>query len=294
MAQWTADTVRMETAAQRITRCASALRTVGQDVRGLCSAYVPAELSTALRALSAGMDDCARRAADLSGVLAESARIYRDAEQRLSGVRADSGETMSANSGGSFAADVPREDGQDKPDREDFDEFAKTLALAASGDSEGFLQLITGAAEGEWSDMAEGLVKMSTDGAATDWITAAIDSADDNWEEFGELSWRFWQEFAVETILGAAVGLGLGALAAATLPAWAAPLAAAGAGWLLDWGLDSLVEWSTGGAYTDWADFVGDGIIEFAGDAWDAAGDLVSDIGDAVSAGYGALCDWLF
>lgn len=294
MAQWTADTVRMETAAQRIMRCAAALRTVGRDVRGLCSASVPAELSTALRALSAGMDDCARRASDLSGVLAESAGIYRDAERRLSGVCADGGESSSADSGGPFAAGVPREDAQDKPDREDFGDFAKTIALAASGDSEGILQMISGAAEGEWSDMAEGLVKMSTDGAATDWITAAIDSADDNWEEFGEFSSRFWQEFAVETVLGAAVGIGVGALAAATLPGWAVPVAAAGAGWLLDWGLDSLVEWSSGGAYTDWADFVGDGIVDFAGDAWDAAGDLLSDVGDAVSAGCGALCDWLF
>ena len=142
----------------------------------------------------------------------------------------------------------------------------------------------------------------SSIGTVANWAGKLVDSFVKNAEEFaGNWCARFWEETFTEAgiklVEGAAVSAGVSAAVAgictavgvACPPALVVGVVAAGATMLLDWGLDSLVSWATGGSETSWIEHVSDRICdgidairETVGPAVEKAGQVINDGIDAV------------
>lgn len=120
---------------------------------------------------------------------------------------------------------------------------------------------------------------------ACNWAAQIAASAYSNYQEFGNFATRFWEETAAETLLkvgeGVLVTAGVSALIAAagiSAPALAVGAAAAGVTVLVDWGLDSIVSWATGGTQTSWVEAASD----FICDTGEKVVDWVKDTGTQV------------
>ena len=110
-----------------------------------------------------------------------------------------------------------------------------------------------------------------TVGTVASWAGKLVDSIVKNMDEFSG-SWcaRFWEETVVEAGIkvaeGAAVTAGVSAATAAICaavgvacpPALLVGVAAAGVGIALDWALDGIVSWATGGSCTSWVEGMSD------------------------------------
>ena len=127
-------------------------------------------------------------------------------------------------------------------------------------------------AVGKYTDFSSVSKGVST---VCNWAAAAVTSGFSNYKEFGNFGARFWEETASETLLkvgeGILVSAGVAAAFAAagiSAPALAVGAAAAGVTVLVDWGLDSVVSWATGGTQTSWIE---------------GASNVISDTGEKVA-----------
>ncbi len=139
---------------------------------------------------------------------------------------------------------------------------------------------------GDFSNVNKGI------GTVVKWGTAVVSSGIENLQEFGANAWtnnRFWREVGVESALkigeAALITAGITAVAAG-LPGIVIGGATAAAMIAVDWGLNNVVSWLTGGAETKWveavSDFVnntGEMIVEGVGKAVSKTVDVVKDVG---------------
>lgn len=153
------------------------------------------------------------------------------------------------------------------------------------------------------------------------WAAAIVSSGFENYEEHGNFGERFWEETAMESLLEIGkdiliLGGTVTAFAAAGISAsaLAGGIVVAAVTVAVDWGLDSIVSWATGGTQTSWTEAVSDWACdgyEKAADwakdtaqkVFDWAGDTGKTIGNAVSNGIngiknavqniaGSACSW--
>lgn len=135
-----------------------------------------------------------------------------------------------------------------------------------------------------------------TVGTAANWAGKLVDSFVKNNEEFGG-DWcaRFWEETVAEAgiklVEGAAVTAGVSAITAgictavgvACPPALVVGVAAAGVGIALDWALDGLVSWATGGSCTSWVEGVSDLICDGVDAIREGVGNVVTKVGETIN-----------
>ena len=147
---------------------------------------------------------------------------------------------------------------------------------------------------GKYTDFSSAQKGFST---VCNWASAIVTSGFSNYEEFGNFGARFWEETAAETLLkvgeGILVGGGVAAAFAAagiSAPALAVGATAAAVTVAVDWGLDAVVSWATGGTQTSWteaaSDFIcdtGEKVVDWAKDTAQKASDWVKDKGDRKS-----------
>lgn len=182
---------------------------------------------------------------------------------------------------------------------------------------------IIGKPKAEWANSLFGLTEMTKApsfwkglgdfssvgkavGTVTKWGTTIADRLIKNVKEFGEDAWtsgRFWGETVIESGIKLAEGAAINALVgAAAVAIFGNPVsigvtaAAVGVTMLVDWGLDSIVSWATGGAQTDWVEAATDFLIDDVGPAIknavdkgvevvkDAGGKIINAVGDGVNA----------
>lgn len=167
----------------------------------------------------------------------------------------------------------------DKPKAEWFDNLFGLNTKYADGTGPTF-----------WEGLGDFSSKGKAVGTVAKWATALADSFIKNKEEFGADNWggRFWAETAVETGIslgeGAAVAVGVGAVAAALggAPAIAIGAATVGATMLIDWGLDNIVSWATGGSQTSWKEAASDFICDTGEKIVEAVGPVITKTVDTV------------
>lgn len=132
-------------------------------------------------------------------------------------------------------------------------------------------------------------------GTVANWATKLIDSFVKNTEEFGgEWCARFWEETVTEAgikvLEGAAVTAGVVAVIGGA-SGIVIGVAAAGATLLVDWGLDSLVSWATGGSETSWIEYVSDRVCDNIDALRETVGPTVEKAGQVISDGIDAVVD---
>lgn len=150
-----------------------------------------------------------------------------------------------------------------------------------------------------WEGLGDFSSKGKAVGTVVDWATSFADSFIKNKEEFGADNWsgRFWSETAAETGIklaeGALIKLGVGTVVAALggAPAIAVGAATVAATMLVDWGLDNLVSWATGGSKTSWVEAASDLICDTGEKIAEAVGPVVTKTVDAVKAGVDFVAD---
>ena len=168
----------------------------------------------------------------------------------------------------------------------------------------------------EAPEFLDELFDFSTEGktvsTVASWAASFLGSFISNADEFGADSWtqgRFWEETLVETgidmVEGAIISTVVGTAAVAlfgnpvSLGVAAATVATTFA---VDWALDSIVTWATGGAQTSWTEWASDGIcdgLEWAGNKItegvdkfvESVGPVVTKTADAVKDGIGYVAD---
>ena len=151
---------------------------------------------------------------------------------------------------------------------------------------------------GKYTDFSTAGKSIST---VCNWAAEIAKSGYNNYKEFGNFGMRFWEETATESLLKIGEGVLITAAAGALLAPVGAPVlvvgaVAAGVTVLVDWGLDSVVNWVTGGTQTEWMEAASDLIC----DTGEAIVNGVKDVANAAVNGIkntfenigGAICKW--
>lgn len=88
------------------------------------------------------------------------------------------------------------------------------------------------------------------------WGAELIAAGFSNYKEHGNFGTRFWGETVTETLIKVGEGVvftaAAGIILGASAPGWAVALGAAGITVAVDWGLDTIATWRSGGTQTSW------------------------------------------
>lgn len=134
------------------------------------------------------------------------------------------------------------------------------------------------------------------------WATTAITTGFSNFDEHKNFGTRFWGETLTETLIkvgeGIVIGAGVAAVAGATAPGWAVAAGVAAVTVAVDWGLDKVVSWATGGTQTSWIEAASDFVNDTVGGWIDDTRNWLGNTGNRIAGGIrnvgNALCNWRF